>query len=82
MSKLNLKFTRVLLNLADRATGVVLDLHDSVIIRRISALYGELTATNARHLKRKQAEKADENLRVGIFAELNELENHLEDESD
>jgi len=73
MSKIALKITRKLLDFVDRV-------YDRVEAARIQALYNELKAITNRELIRHNAEVADYNLRLAARAELAQLEN--DDDSD
>lgn len=74
MSKLYLKLTRKLLDIAARVYDVVENL-------RIKALYKELIALNERRHARAEAGRNDDSLEVAIFHELDDLEGD-EDETD
>lgn len=74
MSKLYLKLTRKLLDIATRV-------YDTVENLRIKALYKELIALNERRHARTEAGRKDDALEVAIFHELDDLEGD-EDETD
>lgn len=67
MSKLYLKLTRKLLDIATRV-------YDTVENFRVKALYKELTALYERRHARTVAGLKDDTLEVAIFHELDELE--------
>lgn len=67
MSKLYLKLTRKLLDIATRV-------YDTVENLRVKALYKELIALNERRHARAEAARKDDTLEVAIFHELDELE--------
>ena len=75
MSKIALKITRKLLDIADRV-------YDRIEAARIKALYNELKAITDRDIKRHNAEVADFNLRRAAQAELALLENDDEQDSE
>ena len=74
MSKLYLKLTRKLLDIATR----VYDLAENL---RVKALYKELIALNERRHARAEAGRKDDALEVAIFHELDDLEGD-DDETD
>lgn len=74
MSKLYLKLTRKLLDIATRA-------YDTVENLRVKALYKELIALNERRYARAEADRKDDALEVAIFHELDDLEGD-DDETD
>lgn len=74
MSKLYLKLTRKLLDIATRV-------YDAVENLRVKALYKELIAMNERRHARTEAGRKDDALEVAIFHELDDLEGD-EDETD
>lgn len=74
MSKLYLKLTRKLLDIATRVYDVAENL-------RVKALYKALVALNERRHARSEAGRRDDVLEVAIFHELDDLEGDT-DETD
>lgn len=74
MSKLYLKLTRKLLDIATRV-------YDAVENLRVKALYKELIALNERRHARAEAGRKDDALESAIFHELDDLDGD-EDEID
>ena len=72
MSKLYLKLTRKLLDIATRV-------YDTVENLRVKALYKELIALNERRHARAEAGRKDDALEVAIFHELDDLEGDEDD---
>lgn len=67
MSKLYLKLTRKLLDIATRV-------YDTVEKLRVKALYKELIALNERRHARNEAGRKDDALEAAIFHELDDIE--------